>query len=445
MKKFVILFFAAFPFLLFGQATSEKLHEYLSAAEKAGIFNGSVLVVQKGKALVQNGYGFRDAESKLAADANTIYQIGSVTKQFTSAIILKLAEQQKLSLTDKVNKYLPDFPNADKFTIENLLSHTAGIFNYTNNRDFMEKEVEKPMSMTGLFALVKEKPLEFEPGSKMSYSNTGYMLLGYIIEKITGKKYEDVVRSEIFQPLQMTSSGFDFRNLTATDKAIGYNIVSNGKGEKAKIVDSSVSFAAGAIYSTVRDLEKWNNAVLSGKIITKASLENAFTPRHNKYGLGWMADTVDGKRTISHGGGIHGFVSYNFSIPEENTTVILLSNVSTSRPGKVSQDIMAILQDKPYSLPEIKKEINVDEKVLKQYEGEYELAPQFVISVTVENGTLKAHPTGQPKVDLYATSETEFFLKVVDARVVFVKNENGEVEKLILHQNGKEIPGVKKK
>ena len=445
MRKIVLLFLLALPGILFAQSTSEKLEQYFKAAEKAGLFNGTALVVQNGKVLMQGGYGVRNTDAATLSDVNTIYQIGSVTKQFTSAIVLKLAEEGKLAITDKVSKYLPDFPNAEKITIENLLSHTAGIYNYTNNGEFMEKDVEKPLHMNALYNMVKDKPLEFEPGSKMSYSNTGYMLLGYIIEKVTGKKYEDVVRQEIFTPLQMTHSGFDFKNLQAADKAIGYSGIQNGKGNKTMIVDSTVSFAAGAIYSTVSDLDKWNNAVLSGKIIKKSSLENAFTPRHNKYGLGWTIDSVAGKRVISHGGGIHGFLSYNLTIPEENTSVILLSNVSTSKPGKVSQDVMAILHDRPYTLPEVKEEIAVDEKILKQYEGEYELAPTFVITITVENGGLKGQPTGQPKVDLYATSETEFFLKVVDAKIVFVKNDKGEVEKLILHQNGKEMPGMKKK
>jgi CubicO group peptidase (beta-lactamase class C family) len=445
MRKILLVIFLSFPLFVLAQSTSEKLNEYMQAAEKAGLFNGSVLVVQNGKVLLQQGYGVRDADAKILNDENTIYQIGSVTKQFTSAIILRLAEAGKLSLTDKVSKYLPDFPNAEKITIENLLSHTSGIYNYTNNGEFMEKEVEKSIDRNALYAMVKDKPLEFEPGSKMSYSNTGYMLLGYIIEKVTGRKYEDVVRTEIFQPLQMTNSGFDFKNLKAANKAIGYSGIQNGKGNKSMIVDSTVSFAAGAIYSTLGDLNKWNNAVLSEKIMKKASLENAFTPRHSKYGLGWSVDSVAGKRMIAHGGGIHGFLSYNLAIPEENTSVILLTNVSTSKPGKASQDIVAILHNKPYTLPEVKKEIAVDEKILQQYVGEYELAPTFVITVSVEDGALKAQPTNQPKVDLYATSETEFFLKVVDAKVVFVKNDKGEVEKLILHQNGREIPGVKRK
>ncbi|HEX8277943.1 MAG TPA: serine hydrolase, partial [Segetibacter sp.] len=410
-----------------------------------GIFNGSVLITKGGDILINKGYGFKNFETKTTNDPNTIFQIGSVTKQFTSTIILSLAEQGKLSLSDKLNKYFPDFPNADKVTIENLLSHTSGIYNYTNDTSFMAHDVEKAFNSQMLFAMIKNKALEFEPGSKFSYSNSGYLLLGYIIEKVTGKKYEQVVRQQIFTPLKMDHSGFDFTHLKNADKAIGYNAITATTATKSKIVDSSVSFSAGAIFSNLSDLYRWNQSLSTEKILKKGSIENAFKTRQSKYGLGWGIDTIEGRRIITHNGGIDGFLSHNTIIPADSISITILSNSLNAKIGQISKDVFAILYNKPYKLPEEQKEIAVDSVILKQYVGEYELAPTFKITVTQVNGGLKAQATGQPQFDLFAKNENTFFLKVVDAQVEFIKNDKGEVEKLILHQNGQNVPGKKVK
>ena len=445
MKKLILPFLLLLSFLVNGQSVPDKLQAYFTAAEKAGIFSGSVLVIDKGNVMLNNGYGYKNVEMNMKNDANSIFQIGSVTKQFTAAIILKLAEQGKLKLDNKLSQYFPEFPNAGKITIENLLSHTSGLYNYTNNEEFMQKEVEKSLAREQLFAMVNNKPLDFNPGEKYSYSNTGYMMLGYIIEKVTGKKYEHVVRENIFIPLQMSNTGFDFTHLDNTNKAVGYNLISGGKGMKAMIVDSTVSFAAGAIYSTVSDLDKWNKSLKTEKIIRKQSLQNAFTPRLSKYGLGWIIDSIEGKKIINHNGGIHGFISYNTIFPEENSSITILSNVASANLQNISKAVIAILNDKAYELPKEATEVKVDEKILTQYIGEYELAPTFLINIKVVDGRLMAQATGQPEFELFSKNEKEFYLKVIDAQVEFVRNDKGEVEKLILHQNGQHVPGIKKK
>lgn len=445
MKFFFVLVTILFHVVSFSQSLSEKLNRYFEAAQKAGIFNGSVMIAKGGDILIDKGYGFKNFDAKTPNGANTIFQIGSVTKQFTSTIILKLAEQGKLSLNDKLNKYFPDFPNADKVTIENLLTHTSGIYNYTNDTSFMIHDVERSFNRQMLFTMIKDKPLEFEPGSKFSYSNSGYLLLGYIIEKVTGKKYERVVRAQIFTPLNMNHSGFDFTHLKSADKATGYSVITGTTATKSKIVDSSVSFSAGAIFSNLSDLYKWDQSLLTEKILKKGSLENAFKPRQSKYGLGWTIDTIEGRRLITHNGGIDGFLSHNSIIPADSISISILSNSLTAEIGQISKDVFSILYNKPYKLPEEQKEIAVDSIILKKFAGEYELAPNFKITVILVNGGLKAQATGQPQFDLFAKTENLFFVKVVDAQVEFVKNEKGEVEKLILHQNGQNIPGKKVK
>ncbi|HSU52285.1 MAG TPA: DUF3471 domain-containing protein, partial [Segetibacter sp.] len=212
----------------------------------------------------------------------------------------------------------------------------------------------------------------------------------------------------------------------------------------APIVDSTVAFSAGAIFSTVHDLYNWNAAFNSGKILPIAVVEKAYQPLKEKYGYGFFIDSIYGKRQVSHGGGIHGFVSQLTYIPEDKTSVVLLSNKPFSL-GSAAHDIMSILYNQPYKIPKEAKEIKVDSSILKNYVGEYELAPTFKITIELVNGSLKAQATNQPKFDLFAKSENIFFWKVVDAQVEFVKNEKGEVESLILHQNGQNIPGKKVK
>lgn len=441
----LVILFVTVQFVSYSQTISYKLNEYFIAAQKADIFNGSVLIMEKGKVLLNKGYGFKNFEAKSLNDEQTIFQIGSITKQFTATLILKLAEQNKLSLSDKLVKYYPNFPNADKITIENLLTHTSGIWNYTNDKKFMETWVEKSIDEAGMVSLFKNKPLDFEPGTQYSYSNSGYILLGFIIQKVSGKKYGQMLRTQIFQPLQMYHSGLDFTHLISSNKATGYQSITTNNSAKSMIVDSSVSFSAGAIYSTTGDLYKWNHSLSTDRILNKKSLQNAFTPRLEKYGLGWITDTINGHPFISHDGGIHGFLAHNIVFPADSIFITILSNSNSSKVEQVGKDVEAILFNKPYNLPLAYKEIAIDTSILVKYVGAYELAPTFKIDISLVNGSLKAQATGQPQFDLFAKSETMFFLKVVDAQIEFIKNDQGETDQLILHQNGAHQPAKKVK
>lgn len=444
MKK---AFCSSFLFFLIvttsAQTISAKLDTILTAYTKQYNFNGSVLVAQKGKILIAKGYGFRNAKEKLNNDPNTIFQIGSVTKQFTAALILKLQEQGKLNVNDKLSRYFPEYPHGDSITIHNLLTHTSGIYNYTNDSRFMNNEATRPQSHEKMMALFKDKPLDFLPGTKFSYSNSGYVLLGYIIEKVTGKPWEKLMHELILRPLQMNQSGFDFTHLQSKNKAIGYFTLGAKENLPATIVDSTASYAAGSLFTTVNDLYKWERAIYSGKIIKSESWKKAFTPFLDKYGYGWVIDSLYGKKIIWHNGGIYGFNSHLLRFPDDQLVIILINNKSSSPLGAIANHIASAAYGLPFELPKEKKEIIVDEKILQQYAGEYELAPDFIITVTVENGKLKAQATGQQKFDLFAEREDRFFLKVVDAQVEFIKGADGTVEKLILFQGGAKTPGKK--
>lgn len=442
-KNISLLVFTFFSIFAFGQTKEENISQLLNAYHTLGQFNGTALVTQHGKTLIHKGYGFKNVESKAANIPATIFQIGSITKQFTAAIILKLAEQEKLDLTDHLSKYFPNYPNGNDITIHHLLTHTSGIVNYTNDVEFMKSEAVKPATENKMLAVFKEKPLDFAPGTQWSYSNSGYMLLGYIIEKLTKQSYEKVVRDYIFKPLQMNNSGFDFAHLDNQNKAIGYFNISDANSIKAELVDSSVSFAAGAIYSTSADLLKWHNGILHNKILKRTSLEKGFTPFKNKYGYGWIVDSISNKRITTHAGGIFGFSSNLSRVEQDDICIILLNNTGNPKLGDITSDIYAILYDQPYKIPEPKAEIKVSSEMLNKYIGTYEVAPAFKIDISVENGQLIAQATGQPKFELFAQKENYFFLKAVEAEVEFVMNDQGIVEKLFLYQGGRKTPAAK--
>lgn len=444
MKKFfLILVIIIESTCTYAQSTQAKLDELLTAYSKINKFNGTALVAQKGKILLEKGYGMKDANLSLTNDVNTIYQIGSVTKQFTAAVILHLEEQNKLSIKDKLSKYFPDFANGNKITIENLLTHTSGIYNYTNDSTFMANEITHNYTRDKMIALFKNKPLDFEPGAKWSYSNSGYSMLGYIIEKVTNKSYEQVVHEIILEPLHMNHSGFDFTHLKSADKAIGYFVLNGNIKAVAPIVDSTVSFSAGALYSTVEDLYKWDRSIYSNTILKPESWKTALTPYKDKYGYGWLIDTLYNRQVTMHSGGIHGFNSNMFRMPQDEIVIILLNNKRNPTLNEITKGLAAILLDQKYEIPKENVALTVPESILQSYVGEYELAPTFKIIVRIENGNLKAQATGQPAFDLFAKSESSFFLKVVDAQVEFFKGEDGKIDHLILYQNGATIPGKK--
>jgi len=426
---------AALPVV--AQTIPAKLDSLLDAYAKVWDYSGSVLVATKSGVLLEKGYGYKNKGTRSLNDTNTIFQIGSITKQFTSAIILQLEEQKKLSLQDSLTKYIPDYPNGNKITIDELLTHTAGVYNYTNDAAFMKSESTHPISRDSLIARFKYKPLDFTPGEKFSYSNSGYELLGYIIEKVTGESYFQAVRERIFHPLHMDHSGFDFTDLHSPDKALGYTPQST---TPVPIVDSSVSFAAGAIYTTVGDLYKWDRGLLSEKILSRASQQKGYTPHLANYGYGWMINVAGGKKIVEHGGGITGFVSYIKRIPEDETCIIILDNQpGSANLAKMAQDIADVLSGKDVRLPKVKVAVTLDTALLQQYVGRYQIGANFIFTITLEDGHLYGQATGQGKMELFAEKKDLFFTKVPDGEIQFARDADGKIEKLILH-TGHDIP-----
>ena len=440
MKKILILIIVLFAqHCCFAQNDAARIDTLLNAYTKLSKFNGDALVAKNGRIVLEKGYGYRDAKKGVLNDEHSIFQLGSVTKQFTSAVILKLQAEKKLSVSDKLSKYFPDYPRGDSITIKQLLTHTSGIYNYTDDGNFMKNEITKPKTRAQMMALFENKPLGFSPGTSWSYSNSGYSMLGYIIEQVTKTSYEQAVRNYIFSPLKMTHSGFDFTDLKSPDKTVGYFVLNSHDTTTAPIVDSTVSFSAGAIYSTTGDLYKWSEALENNTILTASEQNEAYTPVKNNYGYGWGIDSIDGKRRLSHGGGIPGYLTTLSRVPADDVTIILLSNASNQSIDKISTDIYAILYNKKYELPKEKEAISLDEPTMKQYEGDYEIRPGLTVKINAKDSVLIATPTGQDTKTLFAEKKDFFFEKEEDVQVDFTRNDKNEIDGFVLNQSGHEI------
>ncbi|MDF2190452.1 serine hydrolase [Paraflavitalea sp. CAU 1676] len=427
-------------------STVYRLDRLMQAWRDQGKFSGTILVAQKGKVLLHQGYGFKDQQQRSLNDTNTLYQIASVTKPFTSTLIGQLVIAGKLSLTDKLQQFYPGFPHGDSITIGHLLTHTAGLWDYTRDVELMEEQTARSFSQEEIIRVFKDQPLDFAPGTGWSYCNAGYFLLGGIIEKKTGLSYEQAMRKYVFTPLGMRHSAFDFRNLVSVDKAIGYYADSSeAPSKKAPVVDSTVPWSAGSIYSTAGDLYQWYRGLKSRVIIPQHWLDSAWLPRKNKYGYGWMTDSVFGRRVVSHSGGIFGFRSAFWMLPKEDVCIVVLSNMETMSREEIARRLLAVVLRQPYSLPVMLKAVPVDTSVLRKYEGTYRITANGVVVVlALEHGRLIARPERGPASELLALDNTHFFLSNEhEFRIRFELDAQGKVVQMMLNPKGTEKPALK--
>jgi len=406
-------------------------------------FMGTVLVARGPNVLFSKGYGFADLEWNVPNAPNTKFRLGSVTKQFTAASILLLEERGKLSVNDPVKKYLPDAPAAwDKITIFHLLTHTSGIPNFTSFPDYPKFETFATTAEQ-LVARFRDKPLDFAPGENWSYSNSGYVLLTYLIEKITGAPYETFVRDNLFTPLGMKDSGYDSNSAVILHRASGY-VLNKEQFENAGFVHMTVPQGAGALYSTTEDLLKWEQGLFGGKVLRPASLEKMTTPFKNHYAFGLQVDSVGGHKAIEHGGGIQGFNTLLAYYPEDKLTVIALANVNGSAPGEIATKLAAFSHGALVTLPSERKEIALDAKTLSRYVGAYQMGPGVSMLITLEGSQLFSKLGNQQPLPIFPQSKTMFFLKAVDAELEFSKDDNqGRPTQLVLHQGGRDMTATR--
>jgi CubicO group peptidase (beta-lactamase class C family) len=411
----------------------KKLEELFTFYQKQNLFNGSVLIAKKGQVLLDSGFGLQNVNLNERNNPKGIFSIYSITKTFTSSVILKLVEERKLALTDKLSKFYPNYPNGDSITIEHLLTHTSGIYDYTRGNT-MPDQTEK-----SFIEFHKTKPLDFPVGTGWNYTNSGYYFLGYIIQKATGITYEKAVEKYIFNPLKMTQSGFAFKYLVDKNKAIGYEVFTENNKKEAVIYDPPGPFAAGGIYSTVEDLYKYYEGLKAYKILTKASLDKAYTSFKNNYGYGWVVVPMFDKKTVGHSGAGAGFRTNFVQIPEDDICIILLSNTENDL-NNITGDVMKILYNQPLKIPVT---IPVPKDILKQYVGTYAVNENFILYVTFENNRLVTQPSKQPKSVLYPEKENLFYVTELNGYIRFEKNKANQVDTLIFNREGQDIKAIK--
>lgn len=411
---------------------TKEIDQLVKAYERLSKFNGVVLVAAGGQLIYENGVGYKNAAEKSFNDTNTLFRIYSITKTFTSTVIFKLIEEKKLTAEDRLSRFYPSFPKGDSITIAHLLTHTSGIYDYTRGNDMPDQSEQSFVNF------LCSKPLDFSPGAGWGYSNSGYWLLGFIIQKITGTTYEEAVKQYIFDPLKMAHSGFDFKTLKHPDKATGYEWLSAAVKKQSTDIDPPGPFAAGAIYSTAGDLYKYFNGIQAYQVISKESQMKAWTAAatNKGYGFGWQLNGYYGRKVVYHGGGGPGFKSNFFLIPEDSVCVIMLNNAENTNLDAFTRVVCNILYDKPYKIP---FEMNTGSQQLEKYTGTYQVDSLFTMYITAENGKLVAQATGQGKTVLLAEKENYFYAVEAEASLEFRANGKGQYNELVLAQGGKEI------
>lgn len=406
----------------------------------AQAFTGSILVTKDGAPVFRQGFAMANREWDVPNTPDTKFRLGSITKQFTAAAVLLLAEDGKLSVDDPVSKFYPAAPAAwSKVTIKHLLTHTSGIPSYTSIPGFFDKSSKLPLSPVEIVKLTQDKPLEFEPGSKFQYDNTAYVLLGVVIEKASGQAYADFLRTRIFTPLGMNDTGYDVSATVLRHRASGYQPGLEGQLVNADYLDMNLPHAAGSLYSTVDDLSKWDRAIVAGKLLKPASWTAAFTDYGHGYGYGWFLNKLGQHRRIQHGGGINGFSAALQRYPDDGLAVVVLGNAMSAQSERVA-DQLAQLCFGEYKAPVA---MTVPPAQMDRYVGTYALGPDVPIRVWRVGTRLFTQVKGQLPVEIYARTPTTFFAGIVEADFSFLPDGEGPAQTLILKQWGNETKAAR--
>lgn len=412
-------------------ALREKLDEYLTALRNNRNFQGSVLIAKDGELILSKGYGYSDVDQLTENKAQTKFAIGSVTKQFVAAGILMLEEEGLLSLEDPVSKYIPELTHGDSITLHQLLTHSSGLVNFTEIAELLmvSEEIDSPWQVLDY---VKDKDLMFKAGEKFSYSNTNYLLLDLIIERVSGVSCSQFLKENIFKPLKMDNTGFVYEDgyLDATAYAGHLDVVPVDDEMVLKI-----AFGAGSMYSTVEDLYRWNQALFNGGVLKAESLEKAFAPHVEvsegvHYGYGWMIGDLGFEKDISHGGNTIGFTAEISRLEELGLDLIILSNKGAVNTSDIKASIFRIILGEEVELPEPMEVIELEDAILDRYVGKYEFFPELgtsYIELVRADGKLLAYPENRPAFELYPQSETKFFATLGDIVIEFIIEEDGSV------------------
>lgn len=413
MKRLCLLLFFL-PFTAY--ASLDDARAFLSNTYAADRPGASVIIMKDGEIIHQEGYGLANVELSVPITPDSIFRIGSVTKQFTSAAIMLLQQRGELSVSDPIGKYLPEYPtHGHQITIENLLNHTSGIMSYTSIPGYMDAGVRPDVTTEELIEVFKNLPMEFAPGDKWNYSNSGYVLLGAIIETISGDSYEDFIATNIAGPLGLDSTLYGGPKLIP-NRASGYSLDDEGNIVNAGFISMTQPHAAGSLLSTTGDLVEWHKALTGGEFIHDTSYQQMTTPANLNdgetfpYGYGLMIGKLRDRRMISHGGGIHGFTCYSLWLSREDLYVAVLTNGATSGPDPttVAKMAAAMVIGDPY--PE-REAVELDDSDRNGLIGKYESETFPPIEIAVDGGTIIMIIAGEDRETVLAESRDILFME----------------------------------
>jgi len=428
-------------FLIAGanQATAQKMQKefdlLVSSKYKPNEPGAAVLVAKNGEVIYRKAFGLANMELEVAMRPEMVFEIGSMTKQFTAVSVLMLMEQGKLSLNDEITKYIPNYPvHGHKITIHHLLIHTSGIKSYTSMPEWFPiwRKDMKPEEMIDLF---KNQPMDFAPGEKYLYNNSAYFMLGYIIEKASGMTYPQFLEENIFKPLQMNNTYYGSQTKIIHNRASGYQ--QKDGFSNAEYLSLTQPYSAGSIMSTVDDLLKWQLAVRDNKLVKKETIQLAFTDYKTNdgklihYGYGWGLNEINGSPTIEHSGGIFGYTTNGIWLPQEDVYVVMLSNRDDMSPGDVSTSLAAIAIGKPYLVATAA--IAVKPEDLKELAGVYEFEDASVRSIIYEEGILYSQRQGSSRFKLISVAENIFAFENSFSTLEFINDRDGKL--LVVFKN----------
>lgn len=343
-KSLLTLSFILLTNFLCAQSFLEKVDTIIEKEfnEKDGP-GGVFLISKKGKLIYEKAFGLANVELNVELQPNNVFQIGSMTKQFTAIAILLLEQEGKLNTSDYISKYIPDYPNGNIISIHHLLTHTSGIKDFTKTKGLSEI-AQKEMTPKMMVDFFKNEPADFQPGEKFEYNNSGYIVLGYIIELVSGETYEDFIKSHIFDKIGMNNSYYATDRKVIKNRAYGYHQKSYGYVNKS-MISFSVPYASGSLMSTLEDMLKWQNSLNQNLLLNKKETEKAFAKyklnngEEIEYGYGWHLKNINGIPTREHGGSIFGFKSMGVYIPSEDIYVLGFSNCDCNSPTQIVKDI----------------------------------------------------------------------------------------------------------
>lgn len=429
---------------------AQHLDRYLTGWVDMERFSGNVLLAKNGKVLFRKSYGMADIENDVPNKADTVFRIGSMTKSFTALAVLQLRERGRLALEDPLAKHLPETPAAWRaVTIHHLLTHSSGVPDISRAAPY--SDYADPQRIEKALEAVKDKPLQFDPGNRFAYSNSGYMLLGRVIEKLSGMKYEDYLAANILQPAGMIHTGLDRNERILRHRAAGY-VVRDGQLANAIQDEMMGPFSAGGLYSTVDDLLRFDQALSTGKLVKKETIEKAFTP-HVKaafpppvndpnayYGYGFLVSSVEGHKSVGHGGWVNGFVTDFTRYPDDGMVLIILGNMEGPWMPIITQKTNKILWGASYEVPKRRVGVKISDAALQAVTGRYEVAPGMALVFTTQSGKLFVEQVGQPvKFEVKAESESRFFAVDLPTVLTFERDASGKVISVLLDMDGQKV------